>query len=114
LDEGRTLSEILAERPRWNIFHDGSPQGESPGEISDRADRLIAKLRTLDGNIALFSHSHMGRVLVARWLGLPVAEGEHFLLGTASLSILGYEQTHTEVPAILVWNAFSQDFLPHE
>jgi len=65
-DEGRTTADILKSRPNWNLFRDGSPHGETPTQISDRADRFIARLRALDGNVALFSHSHFGRVLAAR------------------------------------------------
>jgi probable phosphoglycerate mutase len=75
-----------------------------PGQISDRADRLIARLRALEGNVALFSHSHFGRVLAARWIGLPVGEAQHFLLDTASLNILGYEHNLAGSPVIALWN----------
>ena len=76
-----------------------------PAQVSDRADRLIAHLRALDGNVALFSHGQFGCVLAARWIGLPVIEGQHFALGAASLSILGYEPSHSEVRVIALWNA---------
>ena len=92
-------------RPGWNIFSDGCPGGESPAQISERADRLIARLRTLEGNVALFSHGEFGRVLAVRWIGAPVLEGQNFALGTASLSILGYERPHPETPVIALWNA---------
>ena len=61
----------------------------------------------MQGNIAIFSHGHFGRVLAARWIGLPVRQAEHFLLNTASLSILGYEHDLAKEPAILLWNAVS-------
>ena len=102
--EGRRSGEIHAERPRWNIFRDGCPGGESPARIAARADRLIARLRGLSGAIALFSHGHFGRVLAARWIGLPVRSGEHFLLGTASVSVLGYEPKPGGPPVISLWN----------
>ena len=104
-DEGRTPADVLASRPGWNLFRDGSPNGESPGQISTRADRLITRIRAWDGNIALFSHSHFGRILAARWIGLSVAQAEHFLLNTASLSILCYEHDCTDQPAIALWNS---------
>jgi probable phosphoglycerate mutase len=107
--EGKCSVDIRRERPDWNIFRDGCPQGEMPAQVSDRADRLIARLRALDGNIALFSHGQFGCILAARWIGLPVMEGPHFLLGTASLSILGYDPDHSEVPVIALWNAFSRE-----
>lgn len=103
--EGRHSVDIRKGRPDWNLFRDGCPRGERPAQVSDRADRLIAHLRALDGNVALFSHGHFGCVLAARWIGLPVIEGQHFLPGTASLSILGYEPNHPEVPVIALWNS---------
>jgi broad specificity phosphatase PhoE len=103
--EGLRTSEILKSQPDWNLFRDGCPHGEMPGEISKRADRLIARLLALEGNIALFSHGHFGRVLAARWIGLPVNEAQRFLLSTASLSILGYEHNSVAEPVIALWNA---------
>ena len=102
--EGQRTADIHKSRPNWNIFRDGCPQGESPTQVTERADRLIAHLRLLEGNIALFSHGHFGRVLTVRWIGLPVSEAQHFLLSTASLSILGYEHNLAEEPAIVLWN----------
>ncbi|MCE0482828.1 MAG: histidine phosphatase family protein [Methylacidiphilales bacterium] len=109
--EGSCTPDIRKQRPDWNIFRDGCPGGETPMQVSDRADRLIARLRTLDGKIALFSHGQFGCVLAARWIGLPVIEGPHFVLGTASLSVLGYDPDHPKVPVIALWNAFSHDML---
>ena len=109
--EGGCTWDIRKKRPGWNIFRDGCPGGEMPAQVSDRADRLIARLRTLDGKIALFSHGQFGCVLAARWIGLPVIEGPHFVLGTASLSVLGYDPDHPKVPVIALWNAFSHDML---
>ena len=105
--EGQRSAEILQARPGWSIFRDGGPNGETPAQVSDRADRLIARLRTLKGNVALFTHGHFGRVLAARWIGLPVTEGQRFQLDTASLSIFGYDRHHPEVPVIVLWNATS-------
>jgi probable phosphoglycerate mutase len=110
-DEGRTTADILKSRPNWNLFRDGSPHGETPAQISARADRFIARLRALDGNVALFSHSHFGRVLAARWIGLPVEQAQHFVLSTASVSILGYEHNLAETPAIVLWNAVSNEMV---
>ena len=109
--EGSCTPDIRKQRPDWNIFRDGCPGGETPMQVSDRADRLIARLRTLGGKIALFSHGQFGCVLAARWIGLPVIEGPHFVLGTASLSVLGYDPDHPKVPVIALWNAFSHDML---
>ena len=94
------------------MFKDGSPQGESVEKFSERADRVLASLRTMDGTIALFSHGQFLRALAVRWVGLPVQEGQHFALDTASISILGYEHTNEEIPAITLWNATSNQFLP--
>jgi broad specificity phosphatase PhoE len=102
--EGRRSIEIHKERPGWNLFRDGCPQGEMPGQISDRADRLLARLRTLEGTIAICSHGDFGRVLGARWIGLPARQAQHFLLDTASLSVLGYEHNRVDQPAIALWN----------
>jgi len=102
--EGLLSADIRKSRPDWNIFRDGCPHGESPVDVSDRADRMMAQLRALDGNIAVFSHGHFGRALGARWIGLPVSQGQHFRLSTASVSILGYEPS-TEDSAIVLWNA---------
>ena len=74
-----------------------------PAHVSDRADQLIARLRALDGAVALFSHGHFGCVLAVRWIGLPVIDGQHFLLGTASLSTLDSEPSHPEVPIVTLW-----------
>jgi probable phosphoglycerate mutase len=103
--EGLHSLDIRKMRPDWNLFRDGCPGGEMPAQVSDRADRLIARLRTLNGNIALFSHGHFGRVLAVRWIGLSVTEGEHFRLDTASLSMLGSEPDHPEVPVVARWNS---------
>jgi len=102
--EGERSADIRKARPDWNIFRHGCPGGESPEEISDRADRLIARLRPLKGNIALFSHGHFGLVLAARWIGLAVVEGQHFSLSTGSLSVLSTDPRHPEVPVLALWN----------
>ena len=103
--EGQSPADIRKQRPDWNIFLDGCPHGESPEQVSGRADQLIGRLRNLDGNVALFSHGQFGRVVGARWIGLPIHQAQHLLLRTASVSILGFEHDRAEVPAIIVWNA---------
>ena len=103
--EGKRPEYIRKERPNWTIFRDGCPNGESPTQVCGRADRLIKLLRKLEGNIALFSHGQFGRVFGARWIGAPVSQAQHFLLGTASLSILGFEHDRADTPAIVLWNA---------
>jgi broad specificity phosphatase PhoE len=101
--EGRTSYDILAERPGWQLFRDGCPGGESPDQVADRADRVISRVRAIDGNVLLFSSAHFLRMLSARWLGLPPEGGKYFVLGTASLSALGYEHDRSE-PVIHLWN----------
>ncbi len=103
--EGLRSAEILARRPGWNLFRDGCPGGEAPAQVSARADHLIARLRGLGGNIALFSHGHFGRVLGARWTGLPVLTGQRLALDPDSLSILGYEHHDPLAPVLALWNA---------
>jgi broad specificity phosphatase PhoE len=103
--EGMTSEEILRRRPAWNLFRQGCPGGESPAQVSRRADRLLARLRKRGGNIALFSHGHFGRALAARWMRLPVAAGERLLLDPASLSIFGHEHQNPAAPVLALWNA---------
>ena len=102
--EGKRSVDIRQERPDWTIFRDGCPRGEMPAQISARADRLLARLRKLDGNIALFSHGHFGSVLATRWIELAVVEAQHFPLGTASVSILTFASHPPTVPIIALWN----------
>ncbi len=106
--EGRVSSDIRKDRPGWNCYRDGCPGGESPGDVSNRADRLIARLRRLGGNVALFSHGEFGCSLAARWIGLPVEQGEHLQLGTASLSILGFNPAYPGLHVIAQWNSSAQ------
>ncbi|MCM2370318.1 histidine phosphatase family protein [Rhodopirellula sp. ICT_H3.1] len=103
--EGRTHAEVFNERPGWNLFVDGSPGGEMPDQIARRADGLIERLNSLEGNVALFSHSHFGRVLGARWIGAPVQLGQHLILSTASLSVLTSQADHENMRVIEKWNS---------
>ena len=103
--EGRTTADIHAQHPGWNLFKDGCPQGESVENISRRADRVLAGLRSLDGTVALFSHGHILRALAVRWIGLPVQEGRHLALDAGSLSLLGLDKSAGECPVISFWNA---------
>lgn len=100
--EGLTPKQIDAQAPGWMIFTDGCPGGESPAQVSARADRLVTRVRSVEGDVALFAHGHIFRVFAARWLGLPPMAGSHFLLDTATLSILSY---YRNLPAIRRWNA---------
>lgn len=106
--EGRRSVDICTEQPGWNLFQDGCPHGEVPSQVAARADRLIARLCNLDGNLALFSHGQFGCALAARWIGLPVADGNHFSLGPASLSALGFSPSHPDVRVIALWNALPE------
>jgi broad specificity phosphatase PhoE len=102
--EGLRSAEILAKRPDWQLFRDGCPGGESPAQISERADRVVQRIRKVSGNVLLFSSGHFIRVLASRWLGLaPISMGRYLLLNTASLSALSYEHNLSE-PAIRLWN----------
>jgi probable phosphoglycerate mutase len=101
--EGRRTVDIHKERPDWDLFRDGCPGGESPDEVGARADRVISRVRSIDGDVLLFSSGHFLRVFAARWLGLEPAAGRFFLLSTASLSALGYEHNRSQ-PVIQFWN----------
>jgi probable phosphoglycerate mutase len=100
--EGLTTKQIQSARPGWSVFHHGCPGGETPEQVAGRADRVLAKVRAADGNVALFAHGHILRVLAARWINLPASSGEHLLLDTATLSVLGY---YYDAPALKMWNA---------
>jgi len=101
--EGRTSADIRTERPSWQLFRDGCPGGESPDAVAARADRVIRRMRSAGENALLFSSGHLLRVFAARWLGLEPAAGRFFLLGTASISAVGYEHDLSE-PAIRLWD----------
>jgi probable phosphoglycerate mutase len=100
--EGLTSAEIQTQAPGWLVFTDGCPDGESPGQVAERVDRLLAKVRADQGPALLFAHGHLLRVLVARWLGLPPSEGRRFLLDTTTLNVLSH---YRGVPALGCWNA---------
>ena len=101
--EGCKTVDIHKKRPDWELFRDGCPGGESPNDVSIRADHAIKRLREIDGNVLLFSSGHFLRVFAARWLGLEPALGRCFLLSTASLSALGYEHDRSK-PVIRLWD----------
>jgi broad specificity phosphatase PhoE len=101
--EGLTTAEIHRKTPGWSLFRDGCPGGESVTTISARADRVIARLRSMPGRTLVFGHGHFFRVLAARWVRLPAGDASRFVLGTAALSILGYEHGLDD-PAIRLWN----------
>lgn len=99
--EGLTTAEIREREAGWLLWRDGCPGGETSADVGARSDALIREVRALDGDVALFAHGHVLRVLAARWIGLPPASGALFALSTASLSIVGYER---EVAVIRRWN----------
>jgi broad specificity phosphatase PhoE len=108
--EGQRTVDIDKGRPSWNVFRDGRPHGEMPGDVSARADRLLASLCDVDGNVALFTHGQFGCVLAARWIGFSVIDAQHLSLGAASLSILGVNPSHGGVRIIALWNAAPELF----
>jgi broad specificity phosphatase PhoE len=99
--EGLTTPEIRTDRPGWLLWRDGCPGGEDAAQVGARVDRLIAELRALDGDAALFAHGHVLRVIAARWIGLGPEAGGLLALSTATLSVLGHER---EVAVIELWN----------
>lgn len=107
--EGQRSADIRKQRADWSVYRDGCPGGEMPEQVCARADRLIARLRKLDGNIALFAHGQIGSAIAARWIGLALVEAQHFSLGTTTLSILALDPHHPGVPVIALWNAAPQE-----
>jgi probable phosphoglycerate mutase len=101
--EGLTSKDIQVQHPHWNVFRDGCPAGESAQDVSARAEAVIARIKAVGGNVLVFSSSHFLRVLGARWLGLDPQAGSHFILGTTSISVLGYEHDLSE-PVVRSWN----------
>jgi broad specificity phosphatase PhoE len=99
--EGRTTAALRAEQPGWSIWTTSVTQGESVEQVGERARRVIARVDTVDGDVALFAHAHVLRILAACWIGLLPIHGRHLTLGTASVSLLGYER---ETRVIQVWN----------
>jgi broad specificity phosphatase PhoE len=99
--EGLTPQQVDEVAPGWLIFRDGCPGGEVPEQVGARMDRVIARLRAASGDTALFAHGHVLRVLVARWIGLHAGGGQHFLLDTGTLCVLGY---YRDIPAVRIWN----------
>jgi len=99
--EGRTTAAVRAEQPGWSIWTTSVPQGETVEQVGERARRVIVRADAAGGDVALFAHAHILRILAACWIGLPPIHGRHLTLGTASLSVLGYER---ETRVIQVWN----------
>jgi broad specificity phosphatase PhoE len=99
--EGRTTAAIRVEQPGWSIWTTPIPQGETVEQVGERARRVIERADAVDGDVALFAHAHLLRILAACWIGLPPIHGRHFTLGTAAISVLGYER---ETRVIDMWN----------
>jgi probable phosphoglycerate mutase len=100
--EGRTTAEIREERPDWFLWRDGCPGGESIEDAGRRADEVLDRLSSIDGDVLVFGHGHFSRVLGARLLGLPPSDGRLLMLGPASISVIGHEHNQR---AIRTWNA---------
>jgi len=101
--EGLRTPEIRAKHPDWQLFRDGCPGGELPDQVGARADHVVSRVRAIRGDVLIFSSGHLLRVLAARWLGLEAAAGRFFTLVTASVSVLGYENSLSQ-PVIRLWN----------
>ena len=99
--EGRTTADIREERRGWNVWDDGAPGGETAAQVGTRADRVIERASAVDGDVAVFAHGHLLRVLGARWIGLDATYGGHLALDTGAVCELSYER---EPRAIWVWN----------
>jgi probable phosphoglycerate mutase len=106
--EGMLTKNILKQRPGWELFRDGCPGGESPEDVTGRADRFIAQVRRLEGDVLAFSSGHIIRMIAARWLGLPPASGRFFYCRPASVGVLGFEHKNRDEPILVVWNQVVQ------
>ena len=103
--EGRRSVDIVKERPGWSVWADGCPHGETPAMVSERADRFLIRLRAIPGSVAVFSHGQFGSALAARWIGLPVGQGQHLELSPATVSTLSVARDHHDIPVISLWNS---------
>jgi probable phosphoglycerate mutase len=106
--EGMVIKDILHDRPGWELFRDGCPEGESPKDVAARADAFIANVRGSEGDVLAFSSGHIIRMIAARWLGLPPATGRHFFCRPASVGVLGFEHNSRDEPIIGLWNYVRQ------
>jgi broad specificity phosphatase PhoE len=106
--EGRLTSDVLKERPGWELFRDGCPGGESPQDVAARADRFIARVHDLGGDVLAFSSGHIIRMIAARWLGMPPGAGRVFYCRPASVGVLGFEHDSRDQPILRLWNYVDQ------
>ena len=102
--EGLTTPEIQKQVPGWTVWTGASPRGETVDQVAIRADRVISRALSAGGDVVLFGHGHLSRILAARWIGLEPSGGRLLALSTASLSVLGYER---ETRVIRLWNQTS-------
>jgi probable phosphoglycerate mutase len=109
--EGRRSADIVKERPGWSVWADGCPHGETPAMVSERADRFLIRLRAIPGSVAVFSHGQFGSALAARWIGLPVGQGQHLELSPATVSTLSVARDHHDIPVISLWNSAPPDLV---
>jgi broad specificity phosphatase PhoE len=106
--EGKLTRDVVKERPGWELYRDGCPDGESPEDVAARADHFIARVRGIDGDVLAFSSGHIIRMIAARWLGVPPAAGRFFFCRPASVGVLGFEHHSREEPIIGLWNYVGQ------
>lgn len=106
--EGMLTRQIVKQQPGWELFRDGCPDGESPGDVAARADDFIVRTRRIEGNVLAFSSGHIIRMIAARWLGLPPAAGRFFYCRPASVGVLGYEHKNRDEPIVALWNHIVQ------
>jgi probable phosphoglycerate mutase len=106
--EGQLTSDVLKERPGWELFRDGCPDGESPEDVALRADRFLARVHGMAGDVLAFSSGHIIRMIAARWLGLSPKAGRLFYCRPASVGVLGFEHHSPDQPIICLWNYFVQ------
>ena len=102
--EGKLTADIVSESPGWELFRDGCPEGESPEDVAQRADRFIARVRDWDGDVLAFSSGHVIRMIAARWLGLPPSAGRFFFCRPASVGVLAFEHDRSDEPIVGLWN----------
>jgi broad specificity phosphatase PhoE len=102
--EGKLTSDILKARPGWELYRDGCPDGEAPGDVAARADRFLARVPGSAGDVLAFSSGHIIRMIAARWLGLPPAGGRVFFCDPASVGVLGFEHNRRDQPVLRLWN----------
>jgi probable phosphoglycerate mutase len=106
--EGKTTSDVLKERPGWELYRDGCPGGETSQDVAVRADRFIARVRGITGDVLAFSSGHIIRMIAARWNGLAPAAGRVFFCRPASVGVLGFEHENRDQPVIRLWNYVSE------